>query len=205
MRTTIGPADPAFVYETAEHFLDSLRRTSDDERDAIIHLFQHTCPADLPKNVHINIDLLCRLTGSSEGKLLRTFAGLRSLGFYARSFKRRGEKAHLGEDRIISVEWHDLHRRAGQGTNATDLAFQMMSVTDFGHCDDCALAALRRLDFSHLSSSTLTRDAYEMGTGRRIPNIGRELRRIHGIDVEPPPPHAARKKRRPKPTLPPSS
>jgi len=178
-----GPVDPVLVQETAEHFLESLRRTNLEEREAIIRLFQHTCPADLPDNVHMNIDLLCRLTGSSERKLLQTFAGLRSLGFYARSFKRRTQKSHIGEDRIISVEWNDMARGNGQDWNATDVAFQMMNVSDFAHCEDCALAALRRLDFSHLSSSTLTKEAYEIETGRRIPNIGQELRKIHPISA----------------------
>ena len=179
-----GSADPALIYETAEHFLESLRRTNLQEREAIIRLFQHTCPTDLPDNVHINIDLLCRLTGSSEGKLLRTFAGLRSLGFFARSFTRRAGKAHIGEDRIISVEWHDMHLEFSEEWNATDVAFQMMNISDFAHCDDCALAALRRLDFSHLSSSTLKKEAREVETGQRIPNMGRELRMIHPIGME---------------------
>jgi hypothetical protein len=70
-----------------------------------------------------------------------------------------------------------------QNWNATDIAFQMMNVSDFAHCEDCALAALRRLDFSHLSSSTLTKEAYNVETGRRIPNIGQGIRRIHSINV----------------------
>jgi len=179
-----GPVDPAFVQEMAEHFLESLRRTNPEEREAIIRLFQNTCPSDLPDNVHMNIDLLCRLTGSSEGKLIQTFAGLRSLGFYARSFRRRAQKSHIGEDRIISVECHNMSRDSSQDANATDVAFQMMNISDFAHCDDCALASLRRLDFSHLSTSTLTKEAHVVGTGRRIPNIGREIRKIHSISVQ---------------------
>jgi hypothetical protein len=164
--------------------LEALVRTNDEERQAVITLFQHTCPNGLPENVHMNIDLLSRLTGWSEGKLVRTFAGLRSLGFYARSFKRRTSKAHLGEEKIISVEWLDMHRDLDEDRNATDVAFQMPGIQDFGHCEDCALAALRRLDFSHLSSSTLTMGASEVETGRRIQHIGRELQKIHPIEVE---------------------
>jgi len=192
-----GSVDPVLVYETAEHFLESLRRTSTDERESIIQLFQHTCPNDLPRNVHMNVDLLSRLAGSSQGRLLRTFAGLRSLGFYARSFKRRTEKGHMGEDRIISVEWHDMHRDSREDQNATDVAFQMMNISNFAACDDCALEALRRLDFSHLSSSNLTKEAIELGTGRRIPNIGRELRKIHPIGLEESATRPARKKELP--------
>src|ERR1017187_6278081 len=179
-----GSVDPVVVYETAEHFLESLSRTNANEREAIIHLFQHTCPSDLPRNVHMNIDLLSRLTGSSQGKLLRTFAALRSLGFYVRSFKRRKETSHIGEDRIISVEWHDMHLGSREDRNATDVAFQMMNISNFGSCDHCALEALRRLDFSHLSSCNLAKEAVDLETGRRIPDIGRELRRTHPIGIK---------------------
>src|SRR6266498_1619881 len=83
----------------------------------------------------------------SRGKLFSDFhPGL--LGFYARSFKRRAGKAHIGEDRIISLEWHDMYRDGSHDSNATDVAYQMMNISDFAHCDDCAFAALRRLDFS---------------------------------------------------------
>src|SRR5216684_347591 len=78
----------------------------------------------------------------------------------------------------------DRYSDFSQNTNATDVALKMMSVSDFAHCDDCALAALRRLDFSHLSTSTLTKGAIDVETGRRIPNIGRELRKMHPIGVE---------------------
>ena len=101
-----GSADPALLYDRASHFLEALRRTTMDERESIIQVFQQTCPADLPKNVHMNIDLLCRLTGFSTNKLARLFASLR--------FRRqRQDKHHIGEDRIIVVEWHDMNGDAG--------------------------------------------------------------------------------------------
>ena len=99
-----GSADPALLYDRASHFLEALRRTTMDERESIIQVFQQTCPADLPKNVHMNIDLLCRLTGFSTNKLARLFASLRSLGFYTRFRRQRQDKHHIGEDRIIVVE-----------------------------------------------------------------------------------------------------
>jgi hypothetical protein len=179
-----GDVDFELVRNTANHFLEAVRRTDAEEREAIIQLFLQGCTADLPENIHINLDLLARATRSSEGKLLRLFGGLRSLGFYSRSFKRRQDKRHIGEDKIIAVEWHDLHEAApGFDGNATHVAYQMMNVTDFSHCEDCAIATLRRLDFSHLSSSTLTAEAYDGVTGRRIPNIGRELRRLHPMEA----------------------
>lgn len=179
-----GPTDPAFIYETAAHLLEALQRTTAEERDLILYIFQHTCPNGPPHNVHMNSDFLRRLTGYSEGKLLRTFTGMRSLGFYTNSYTQAPDPAHLGEDRIIAIEWHDMHRDQDDDRNATDVAHHMLSVTDFAHCEECALAALRRLDFSHLATSTLTGAATDAQTGRRIPHIGKELRKIHPITVE---------------------
>jgi len=84
---------------------------------------------------------------------------------------------------------------SGVEGNATDIAHHMMNVTDFSHCEDCALATLRRLDFSHLSTSMLTTEAYDLKTGRRIPNIGHELRKVHRIKTKAPTKHTNRKRR----------
>jgi hypothetical protein len=85
---------------------------------------------------------------------------------------------------IIEVEWHDMAEASGRRErNATDVAFHMVSTADFAHCEDCAFRALLRLDFSHLSTSTLTKEAHDLETGRRIPNIGRELRKLHPISM----------------------
>jgi hypothetical protein len=82
------------------------------------------------------------------------------------------------------VEWHDMNGDAGTWGNATEMAFQMLAITDYAHCDDCSSAALRRLDFSHLSSATLTMEAHNLKTSRRIPNIGRALRKLFPLDLE---------------------
>jgi hypothetical protein len=179
-----GEVDLDAVHDSANHFLEALRRTNQQEREAVIQLFLNACTAELPDNVHINTDLLARVTGLSEGKLVRLFAGLRSLGFYSRSFKRGKGKRHMGEDRIVALEWHDMYVDSGVEGNATDVAFHVMNAKDFSHCDECALATLRRLDFSHLSSSTLSMEAYEVGTGRRIPDEGLELRKLHPVQIE---------------------
>jgi hypothetical protein len=108
-----GEVDLDAVHDSANHFLEALRRTNQQEREAVIQLFLNACTAELPDNVHINTDLLARVTGLSEGKLVRLFAGLRSLGFYSRSFKRGKGKRHMGEDRIVALEWHDMYVDSG--------------------------------------------------------------------------------------------
>ncbi len=181
-----GEVDLERLRDSAEHFLNALCRTNGEEREAIIQLCLHGCTADLPSNIHMNVDLLARITNSSESKLIRLFAGLRSLGFLSRTFKRRRSARHVGEDKIISVEWHDMYVGSGLSDNATSVAYELMNVTDFSHCDDCALATLRRLDFSHLSSYTLNARLRDAETGRPISNPGLELRKLHPLKADGP-------------------
>ena len=49
--------------ECAEHFFKSLEMTSSVERRILFTFFLHSCPAELPENLHISQDLLSRLTG----------------------------------------------------------------------------------------------------------------------------------------------
>lgn len=74
-----------------------------------------------------------------------------------------------------------MYAGAGLRGNATCVAHELLNVTDFAHCDDCALATLRRLDFSHLCSYTLDAQVSDAETGRSILNPGRELRKLHPL------------------------
>jgi hypothetical protein len=181
---TYGEIDLELLRESAEHFLDSLRRTNAEEREAIIQLFLEGCPNGLPRNIHINADLLARSTTFSANKLVSLFTGLRSLGFRSRVYKRRRDTCNIGQDTIISVEWHDMNVDSGLNGNTTSVAYELMKVKDFSHCDDCALAALRRLDFSHLCSATLNAHIRDAGTGRTISNPGLELRKRHPLKTD---------------------
>lgn len=180
-----GDADLEEVYNTAAQFLETLQRTNAPERNAIVYLFMEGCTAAMPENIHINLNLLARLTGSTEAKLVRLFAGLRSLGFYSRVSNRGKDKRHIGQDRILSVEWHDMRidSELSPERNATAVAWHMMNIKDFAHCEECAAAGLRRLDFSHLSTLLLNKEALDLQSGRRI-RIGQELRKLHGIALE---------------------
>jgi hypothetical protein len=65
-----------------------------------------------------------------------------------------------------------------------ELAFQILAITNYAHCDECSSAALRRLDFSPLSSATLTMEAHDLHTGRRILNVGKALHKLFPLDLE---------------------
>jgi hypothetical protein len=142
------------VERRARDFFAALQRMNVEERTLVISLFLHTCVAELPENVHANTDLLRRLTGFPEGKIVRLLGGLRSLGFYARVRKRGGHDDYLGATHRAELEWHDLSVDDDVGGNATHVAHDLILTASDGCCEQCALEPLIRLDFSQLASAT---------------------------------------------------
>lgn len=57
------------ITSAARSFFNNLRRMTEEERMLIYHIFAHGCPAELPDNVHINIDLLRRFSGMTPGRI----------------------------------------------------------------------------------------------------------------------------------------
>jgi hypothetical protein len=171
-----GSVDPVVVFDRATHFLEALLRTEDDERELLIQVFYGSCPADLPRNVHVNINHVTRTTGFATSKILRLLSNLRSLGFYSRTRHQRPSKRHLGEDHIVVVEWHDMSTEPTVYGNATGVAYAMMQVACFARCPDCGLRGLRRLDFSHLSSSMVQAELHDFDRGKPVMNVARAIR-----------------------------
>lgn len=90
--------DPVLATERAKHLLEALTKTSAQEREVLIRLFQNACAAsDLPRSIHVNRDLLARAAGLSEAECLRLLPRLRSLGFFTKTRKQKPDKQHLGE------------------------------------------------------------------------------------------------------------
>jgi hypothetical protein len=66
----------------ARNFFHALERMTHDERFIIYQLVRRGCPADLPENMHINVDLLRRVTEFTPRKIKSLLGGLRSRGFF---------------------------------------------------------------------------------------------------------------------------
>jgi hypothetical protein len=141
------------VESAARHFFEALGRTAADERTVVLNTFLQTCSAELPENVHVSIDLMRRLTGFSEARIIRLASGLRSLGVYAKVRDGDEHDDFLGTGRTLVLEWHDLSTR-GSETNATKIALQMLEAASDSYCASCSIPLLQRLDFSQLASAT---------------------------------------------------
>lgn len=144
-------------------FFEALRRMDDEERNVVLTFLRHGCPDDLPDNIHINSDLLRRLTGYSVTKLKQLLGGLRSLGFECilRKATEQEEIAHgesLGETYMFEMDWVNY----GSADNPTILvAYEMVLGATEGYCEEHGNEFLDRLDFSQLASATATEEVHE--------------------------------------------
>jgi len=144
------------AYLRAYDFFRTLQRMSKDEREVILQSFMSGCPAELPDNTHINVDLLRRITNYAPTKIHRLMSGLSSLGFKIsyRAHHEHEKEGSLGSERVIVIEWHDMSTDDDIYGNATLVANEMITGAIEDRCEECGMAQLRLLDFSQLATAT---------------------------------------------------
>jgi hypothetical protein len=162
----------------ASRFLETLRRMTNEEREVVLKLLTYGCPADLPKNVHINLDLLRRVTGKSAARLKSIAGQLRSLGFTCRTREpdEDDDIDQLGESEALELEWADLSTDLVDEEiyPSTLVAHEMVQGATQDYCDVCGWKALSRLDFSQLSAATAITDTHR-GRNRYKPEWAGKL------------------------------
>lgn len=156
--------DRNIVESRARTFFQSLERMTDEERIIVFTVFIHTCPDGLPDDVHINLDLLRRITKYPRSKIIRILGRLSSLGFDVRidnDNKKTGDVIHHRSELLV-LQWHDASADEDEFGNATLEAEKVIRVAAKDCCTDCALKRLMRLDFSQLSSATFTKEKHSV-------------------------------------------
>jgi hypothetical protein len=150
------------VYSHALGFLDVLKRMSQEERDVILIFLSSGCSTQMPRNIHINIDYLRRLTGKTPVRLKRILGGLRSLGFICKvKVQTKHKKDHCGElgcAEIFELKW--LNLSYDSDFPALLVAYTMVSIVYAVCCEKCAWLSLERLDFSQLASCTTSVESH---------------------------------------------
>ena len=147
----------------AHHFLRALRRMTPEERSVIMALVRFGCPAELPSNIHINVDLLRRITGISVPKTKRLLGGVRSLGFEC-SMREGHEESTvdgvvLGDSQYFELNWSSL-TDDDDDYPALMVACEMVAVATEDRCEECGTELLDRLDFSQLADATASSDPH---------------------------------------------
>jgi hypothetical protein len=161
-------ADKERVSRIASSFFESYRRMSADERKVISMMLLRGCPTELPKNIHINLDLLRRETGFPINKIERILGGLRSLGFNSAVRDESNEEdPQLGERVLAIVSFDSLTVGVESGDDDTEIAVEMSqgAVEDF--CETCGPKALMNADFSQLARATTTKEIHSQALPRR--------------------------------------
>ncbi|HEY5705454.1 MAG TPA: TIR domain-containing protein [Terrimicrobiaceae bacterium] len=163
-----GETDCSLVTSRARRFFDAMLRTDQSERRAVFAILLHGCPTELPENIHINLDLLRRMTGMAPVALKRTIGRLDSLGFSSRVRRDRSHGPRLAEQEFLELRFDSLS--VDSGGPATEIAVTMIQLVAEGFCADCAAEALMKLDFGQLSSAT-----HELERHRRSKNDKRTI------------------------------
>jgi hypothetical protein len=140
------------IYNAAIWFLRCLKRMTPEERSLLFDLIINGCPGEMPNNMHINIDLLRRVSGLSPSKIKRLLFGIQSLGFHVFLREDDETEGRIGQMEMLVVEWYDMSEN-GLG-NATDVAVAMIDGVMAICCEKCGKKALEELDFSHLATAT---------------------------------------------------
>jgi hypothetical protein len=143
------------VREAAYWFFNSLTRMTKQERRVLFLLFTVGCKAELPENVHVSVDLLRRLTGYPVTRLKAILGALSSLGYSCRVAQAEHEPDELGSSDYFYIEWAPL--KVGLEGNHTKVADAVIKLATAGYCEEHAMESLERLDFSALSSVSITR------------------------------------------------
>ena len=152
------------VSNIAYSFFEAFLRMSPEERKVISAFFIHGCVADLPRNIHINLDLLRRVTDFPVAKIRRLLVGLRSLGLYTRP----RQKSNEGD--VIELVFVALSTSVEPRDDETGVAVEMVQGATEDFCTECGPKALMAGDFSQLASATTEKETHKR-TGKRRTKI----------------------------------
>ncbi len=136
----------------AVKLFQAMRLMTVREREILGTAVLHSCTAELPANIHISLGYLGRLTRASKDEIVATFARIDCLGFTTRIRKERQYDAHLGEGEQVEMSYFSSSGvRPGYDNRVLAAVFDCIAETQ---CRECVKLALRKLDFSVLSSHT---------------------------------------------------
>lgn len=141
------------VYSLVVDFMRTVKRMTEDERRALFSVFIYGCPGELPDNMHINLNLLSRITGFHQSKLLRIFADISCLQFESYLREDDETQSRLGKKEMLVVSWHNFDGYFDDG-NATITINRICELVQQCYCEDHLIQALCELDFSALSDVT---------------------------------------------------
>lgn len=144
----------------AHSFLKSLVRLDADELLIVAMVLTHSCPHELSKNFHIDLDLLRRLTKFPISKIKKIAHGMSSVGLYGKFItgkKHKGVNVYLTWDKD-GPDTFLLRKKYGITPNS--VAAAISSVMSKQYCEFHALKCFMLLNFCALSEATSVPDVH---------------------------------------------
>ncbi len=147
----------------AASFFNVLRRMTTEERDTVLSIMLLGCPAELPENLHIHIDLLRRVTGRPPVRLKRILGGLNSLGFNCSLRQQQDHETDVhrlpGNSQEFVLKWTDLSDESDYPSLL--VAREMVHGATEDYCEEHGREFLERLDFSQLAKVTASKEVHK--------------------------------------------
>ncbi|MEU6492666.1 TIR domain-containing protein [Streptomyces sp. NPDC046984] len=142
------------AFRVARSFMQSLRRMTVDERELVAFIFLNGCPSQMPKNMHIELELVRRELGLPFQEAIEKLRGLSTLGFNIETREGVDHESEL----VVVVDWDDRsmasHGDPYAEEYSTLVADKIFDVGAGDNCDTCFKNCIELLDFSSLSSAT---------------------------------------------------
>jgi hypothetical protein len=179
-RERFFPSDPDILYKSvkakskkakavvscvAHKFFWTLSKMEVQERRLVFNLFLNTCPLELRDNVHMDIDLLRRVTGISKKKIAKLLNGIDSLGFSVELTEDTAASDATKISRNVTLRWGFWNKELDEiaetpDSNFTHIAYAMIDLVSEHYCDEHAMEILMRRNFSSLSTATAVDDLH---------------------------------------------
>ena len=176
-RLNIADNDDAqsFAHRRASSFFQALCRMTPDERETATSFIQYACYDNLPDNLHIDADLLSRVTGKSITRLRALLGDIQSLGFSCSLHEGSHDDEdlpgeHLGQRYMFHLRWIDLstHEECTDEEIGyyNEMLPELIVITEMiygateDYCEEHGKPFLDRLDFSQLAKATTSQESH---------------------------------------------
>ena len=142
------------IFRLSRSFFDSLLLMTKKERKVLALAIAHACPCGIPKNAHLNIEFLSRVTSLSRDEIVSLFSRLDCLGIESLVYKFKKSYHGSEKDRVecLKIKFHSLI--LGAEPNTTYIMLAIFECLASVACPSCTIKAFEAVDFSALSSLT---------------------------------------------------
>ncbi len=140
------------VWDIAYSVYQAFERMSEEERVVVGAILVFGCEAELPKSIHMSLDLLRRFTGLPRAQIIECLRAVRVLNFRAKQRPpvHNLEEGDLAPDDVdITLSFGSPQRP--EAADATKVARHTARAAADHFCEDHGLEVLKRADFHHLS------------------------------------------------------